>query len=81
MGLFSGLICIGRDGRKIGIRDIEQTLGMKTVLAITIVFLLIVFCNCGTSQVNSGNYSPQTATPEKLTGISSPEGDTLNHRW
>jgi len=54
---------------------------MKTVLAFTIVFLLIVFCNCGSSQVNSGNYSPQTGTPGKLTDASQKDRDTLDKRW
>jgi len=54
---------------------------MKTVLAFTIVFLLIVFCNCGSSQVNSGNYSPQTGTPGRLTETSLKNRDTLDQRW
>jgi hypothetical protein len=53
---------------------------MKTVLAFTIVFLVIVFCNCGNSEVNSGNYTPQVETTgKKVAGVTLSGIDTLNN--
>ena len=50
---------------------------MKTVLALTMAILIIVFCNCGNTSLNSGNNSPQVETGRKIAEVTSHPTDTL----
>ncbi|MES1215200.1 MAG: hypothetical protein ABUT20_06780 [Bacteroidota bacterium] len=49
---------------------------MKTVMALTMGILIIVYCNCGTASVNSGNNSPQVETGRRLANVSSDSTNT-----